>query len=259
MTAVDFAVTDGVASLQLNGPGGNPIDPTFVREFDRALTECRADANVRAVVISGRGSNFCAGGDLRYFSAAGERLGETVGQLAAELHRCLQDLATLDVPVIAGVQGSVAGAGLSLITAADLVIAGRSAKFVLAYTRVGLSPDGGASWVLPRLVGLRRALELALLNRMLSADEAYQWGLVNSVVDDGQLESELFGLAQQLAAGPTRALGSARRLMRAGLEVGYGEHLAAEAREISVNGSRHDGQEGVRAFVERRDPSFRGT
>ncbi|MCU1345913.1 MAG: hypothetical protein JWL70_2179, partial [Acidimicrobiia bacterium] len=173
-------------------------------------------------------------------------------------HRCWESMATLDVPVIAAVQGSVAGAGLSLTAACDLVIAARSAKFVLAYSRVGLSPDGGASWALPRLVGLRRALELALLNRMLSADEALEWGLITMVVDDAALENEALALAQQLAAGPTRALGAARRLMRAATDTGLRDQLAAEAREVSANGARHDGQEGVKAFLEKRAPQFRG-
>ncbi|MCU1344241.1 MAG: enoyl-CoA hydratase, partial [Acidimicrobiia bacterium] len=203
MTAVDLAVTDGIAHLCLRGVSGNPIDATFVADLEAAVTACRSDAAVRVVVVTGDGANFCAGGDLRFFAEAGEQLGDAVADLAANLHRCLESMSTLDVPVIAAVQGSVAGAGLSFTAACDLVVAARSAKFVLAYSRVGLSPDGGASWALPRLVGLRRALELALLNRMLSADEALEWGLITMVVDDDALENEALALAQQLAAGPT--------------------------------------------------------
>jgi 2-(1,2-epoxy-1,2-dihydrophenyl)acetyl-CoA isomerase len=163
-----------------------------------------------------------------------------------------------DAPVVAAVQGSAAGAGMGLVGASDVVIAGESAKFVMAYTDVGLTPDGASSWFLPRLVGLRRALELTFTNRVLSAAEALEWGLLTSVVPDDQLAAEAEAVATRLAKGPTLALAAAKRLLHTSLESTLESHLAREAEEIAAASGRADGAEGIAAFVEKRAPTFRG-
>jgi 2-(1,2-epoxy-1,2-dihydrophenyl)acetyl-CoA isomerase len=174
------------------------------------------------------------------------------------LHPAVADLAELPAPVVAAVQGSAAGAGLALVAGADLVLAGASARFVLAYTGIGLVPDGGSTWYLPRIVGTRRALELALTNRALSADEACEWGLVTRVVADAELVAEAEALVATLASGPTRAYAATKRLLRASLSMPLESQLTHEATEMVVAGESRDGIEGVAAFVEKRTPTFLG-
>jgi 2-(1,2-epoxy-1,2-dihydrophenyl)acetyl-CoA isomerase len=158
--------------------------------------------------------------------------------------------------VVAAVQGSAAGAGMGFVGASDLVVAGESAKFVMAYTGVGLTPDGSSSWFLPRMVGLRRALELTFTNRVLSAAEALDWGLITQVVPDDQLLDEAGALATRLAAGPAQALAAAKRLLHTSLEETLETHLAREAEAISHASGTPEGVEGVAAFVEKRAPVF---
>jgi 2-(1,2-epoxy-1,2-dihydrophenyl)acetyl-CoA isomerase len=144
------------------------------------------------------------------------------------------------------------------MAAADIVIAGESAKFVMAYTAIGVSPDGASSWFLPRLVGVRRALELTLTNRALSAHEALEWGLVTKVVPDDDVQAEAADLAARLAKGPTRAFAGAKRLIHESLQSTFETHLALEAELIVSGGATHDAAEGMRSFVEKRPPEFRG-
>lgn len=253
---VVLEVADGVARLTLNKPdASNVID----LELARALADATgrlADEDVRAVLLRGAGRRFCAGGDVRSFAASGDALGELLGPVLDALHRAVTDLAELDAPVVAAVQGSAAGGGMSLVAGADLVVAATSARFVFAYTGIGLVPDGGGTWYLPRLVGLRRASELALTNRVLDAHEALAWGLVNRVVDDDQLDAEADRLVTELAAGPTGALGATKRLLRRSLQASLAEQLGDETSAMVQAGESADGQEGVQAFVEKRPPQF---
>ncbi|MCW5761365.1 MAG: enoyl-CoA hydratase/isomerase family protein, partial [Phenylobacterium sp.] len=165
---------------------------------------------------------------------------------------------TFPAPVISAVHGAASGAGQGLALIADLVVAGEGARFVMAYTRSGLTPDGGTSWLLPRLVGLRRAVELTLLNRTLSAAEALNLGMVTEVTPDDAVASRARALAVELAAGPTTAYATARRLLRDAPQADYSDHLASEAASIVRSFGTEDGLEGVRAFHERRRPSFNG-
>ena len=250
-------VRDGIARLTLNRPeAANAIDLSLARALGEATSEIAATEGVRVVLLSGAGSRFCAGGDVRSFADSGAALGDELAAVLAELHPAVELLAALDAPVVAVVHGSAAGAGLSLVAGADLVIAAASTKFVMAYTGIGLVPDGGSTWYLPRVVGLRRALELALTNRVLSADEACDWGLVTSVVPDAELADAAEALATTLAAGAARALGSAKQLMRASLATTLEAQLAHEATRMVLAGGSADGREGVAAFVEKRPPTF---
>ena len=250
-------VTDGVARLTLNRPEvSNVIDLELAQALAEATGRLAVADDVRAVLLCGAGPRFCAGGDVQAFAAAGDALSGLLGPVLDALHRAVSDLAELAAPVVAAVQGSAAGGGMSLIAGADLVVAAASARFVLAYTAIGLVPDGGGTWYLPRLVGLRRATELAFTNRVLDAREALEWGLVNRVVDDDELVAEADRLVTELAAGPTGALGATKRLLRRSLQATLAEQLGDEATAMVQAGDSADGQAGVQAFVEKRRPRF---
>jgi 2-(1,2-epoxy-1,2-dihydrophenyl)acetyl-CoA isomerase len=230
---VRWDVTDGVATIELNRPAAaNALDLPTAAALDDAVAAVSSDPAVRAVLLQGRGKNFCAGGDVVAIAAAADRAGY-VQDLARTAHRVVLGIAELDVPVVAAVQGAAAGAGLALTLVADLVLAGASAKFLTAYTQVGLTPDCGTSWLLPRVVGLRRALELTLTNRGLTAAEALEWGLITSVGPDQEIRVSARQIAAQLAIGPSSAFGTTRRLLRDGLVGNLADQLDIEAVKIS--------------------------
>jgi 2-(1,2-epoxy-1,2-dihydrophenyl)acetyl-CoA isomerase len=250
-------VHHSIARLTLNRPeASNAIDLALATALGEATAEIAATEGVRVVLLSGAGKRFCAGGDVRSFADSADALGDELAAVLAELHPAVELLAALDAPVVAAVQGSAAGAGLALVAGADLVVAAASTKFVMAYTGLGLVPDGGSTWYLPRVIGLRRALDLALTNRVLSADEACDWGLVTRVVPDADLSDTVEALVATLAAGAARALGSAKQLMRASLATTLEAQLAHEATRMTLAGGSADGREGVAAFVEKRPPAF---
>src|SRR4051812_8542730 len=188
----------------------------------------------------------------------GDEVQGGVHGLASDFHAALESLAGLDAPVITAVQGVAAGGGMSLAIAGDLVVAAESSWFTMAYTAAGLSPDGGSTWTLPRLVGLRRATELMLLNERLDARRALELGLVTRVVPDGELAAAVDELAATLAAGPTRAYGEVKRLLRASWASSLAAQLAAETDAISARAGSPDGREGIAAFLEKRPPGFSG-
>lgn len=253
-----LAIEEGVARITLNRPeAANAIDVSLARALREVVEQVAASEGVRVVVVAGAGERFCGGGDVRAF-AGSDDLGETLEGVLAELHPAVAGLAELDAPVVASVQGSAAGAGLALVAGADLVLAAYSTKFVMAYTGIGLVPDGGSTWYLPRILGTRRALELALTNWVLSADEAHEWGLVTRVVPDSELSEKTDAFVAQLAAGPTHAYAAAKRLLRGSLSMSLENQLALEMTEMVAAGRTDDGVEGVRAFSEKRPPRFTG-
>ena len=250
---------DHIARITLNRPAaGNALSLEVARDLLAAAQRCRDDDSVRVVLLSGAGANFCVGGDLKSFHAQGARMDAHINDVLNHLHPAISILAGLDAPLVGAVQGAAAGAGMSLACGCDLVIATESARFTLAYTRVGLSPDGAATYFLPRLVGVRRALDLALTNRALTAGEALDWGIVSSVVPDGELSAAADRLAAQLASGATAAFGATRRLLRASYAHSLDEQMAQERTSIVAIASGTDGQEGVAAFVAKRPPNFTG-
>jgi 2-(1,2-epoxy-1,2-dihydrophenyl)acetyl-CoA isomerase len=249
----------GVAWLHLQRPEhGNALEAAMARELARAIRSLEQSSELRCLVLTGTGEHFCLGGDLRAFSAQGPRLAEHLRAMVPDLHRATIGLAHLNAPVIAAVNGTAAGAGMSLVCAADIAISAASARYTLAYTRVGLSPDGGSTWFLPRIVGIRRAREMALTNRLLSASEALEWGLVGRVVPDDELEREATDAARKLAAGPLPALNSARRLLH---ESATGAstleaHLDLEAERIVEAAGSENVREGITALLDKREPRF---
>lgn len=250
----------GVARLELNRPDhANSIDLELATELRAAASALADDASVRVVLLTGAGARFCGGGDVGSFASEDpSKLGDLLGEITEQLHPAVEELVALDAPVVAAVQGSAAGAGFGLVLAADLVVAARSTKFVMAYTGIGLSPDGSSSWFLPQIVGLRRATELALTNRVLSAEEAQAWGIVTTVTDDDALASSAEELVARLASGPTRAYGRAARLLRDAGGRTLADHLAAERAELMASGATSDAAEGVAAFAAKRRPDFTG-
>jgi len=256
---VTLVVADGVASLRLvRARERNAIDLAMVAALDAAARACADDAGVRAVLISAEGPAFSVGGDLGYLAGRVDDLDDALEEMIPDFHRALARLAALDVPVVCAVQGAVAGGGLGLAWIADLVLASEDAVFTAAFARLGLSGDGGSTWFLPRLVGLRRAQELEFGDRVLTAAEALEWGLVTRVVPRAELDAEAQALAARLAAGPTIALGHIRRLLRDSWGATLEQQLDAERAAMKACAGTADAREGVRAFVERRPPSFTG-
>jgi 2-(1,2-epoxy-1,2-dihydrophenyl)acetyl-CoA isomerase len=250
----------GVARLTLDRPkAANSIDLALGRALSDAAIRCDEDPDVRVIVIRADGRFFCAGGDLGSFASAGARVPGLLKELTMYLHAALSRFARGRAPVIAAVQGPAAGAGMSLACAADFVVASDAASFTMAYTRAGLTPDGSSTWVLPRLIGVRRTMELMIRNTSLSAQEAADWGLVNRVVPADQLEKEVDGLAAELAAGPTEAYGLTKRLLLLSSTEGYEAQMEHEARAIADAARSADGREGIAAFLEKRAPRFQGS
>jgi 2-(1,2-epoxy-1,2-dihydrophenyl)acetyl-CoA isomerase len=202
---------------------------------------------------------FCAGGDLQRFAAEADDAADYVARLVEDFHAGLQILENFRAPVITAVHGAAAGAGMGLALTADIVIAAETSRFVMAYTRAGLTPDGGTSWILPHLIGLRRALELTLLNRAIEAHEALALGMITEIAPDAEVTVRARGIAEELAKGPTAAYVTARRLLRHAHANDYAAHLHAEAAAIESSFRTPDGLEGVRAFSQRRPPTFQGS
>lgn len=246
-----------VVRITLNRPdAANGMNALLARELAAAAARCDGDRSVKAVVLTGSGRFFSAGGDLR---AMGTHEGSTkavVKGIADDLHRAMSTFARMPAPLVVAVNGVAAGAGFGLAVSGDLVLAATSASFTMAYTRAGLSPDGGATYLLPRLVGLRRAQELIFTNRLLSAEEAAAWGLVTRVVPDEELADAAAELAGQLADGPLDAHGSVKQLLLTSFGNGPEEQMEIEARAIAANADGPAGREGVRAFLEKRKPEF---
>lgn len=248
-----------VATLTLNRPAaGNTIDLPLARALLDAAIRCDQDASIRCVVLTGTGKLFCGGGDLGGFAAAGEGISGYLSLLAGTLHMAISRLLRMRKPLLVKVNGPAAGAGLSLAIGGDVVIAARCAHFSAAYGAVGLTPDGGMSWLLPRLVGLRKAQEIILTGRRVGAEEAERIGLVTRVVEDAELDEAVEAQAQALAAAATGAIGAARGLLSESYGAGLEAQLEREARSIAAAGGSADCKEGVAAFLERRKPIFQG-
>jgi len=252
-----YEVKNNVARITLNRPdAANALDARMGHELMQVAIRASEDPSVRAVILTGAGRMFCGGGDLKHFASLGDRLPAHLKELAGELHLAISRFARMQAPVIAAVNGSAGGAGLSLAIFADIVLAAESAKFTLAYTRAGLSPDGGSTYFLPRIIGLRRALEMALTNRVLSAREALDWGLITRIVPDAELQTQADALAAQLAAGATQAFGAAKRLLQHSFSESLETQMELEALAIADQARTPHSREGIAAFIAKRPPKF---
>ena len=259
MSMVRLERDGAVAQIVLARPeAGNAVSLALCRAFAEAVETCAGDPSVRAVLVRAEGPNFCVGGDLQAFRGQGANRPVHLAALAHPFHAAQARLMTMRAPVVIAVQGAVAGAGCGLALCGDIVVAAESAGFTLAYTAIGLSPDGGSTHLLPRLIGLRRTQELMRTNRRVTAAEALVLGLVTEVVADRELEARAVALAQRLAAGPTRAHGEVKRLLSLTYERGFAAQTDDEGDTIARLSGGRDAAEGIEAFFAKRPPVFTG-
>ncbi|MBT6275689.1 MAG: enoyl-CoA hydratase [Chromatiales bacterium] len=256
---LSLEVDNGLATVTLNRPeSANAMDIQMSLELMKVSIECDENPAIRAVLMTGAGKMFSAGGDLKSFSAAGDDVPKLVKEMTVYLHGAVSRFSRMDAPVVMAVNGTAAGAGMSLAATGDMVLAGESARFTMAYTAAALSPDGSSTYFLPRLIGMRRTQELMLTNRLLSAQEACDWGLVNRVVPDAQLMDEAILLAQKFAQGPTRAYGAVKTLLAETFTTAFEAQMERESRMIADMMRSRDGREGMDAFLNKRKPNFTG-
>lgn len=254
--------SEGLCVLTLNRPDAyNAIDGALVEALLDALVASDEDASVRAVMITGAGKAFCAGGNLKAMKAEAEAVGSAgpfLKKLTVPVHGVIATIARMDKPVVAAVNGPAGGFGFSLALACDLILASRNAVFTMAYTKAGLSPDGGSSFFLPRIVGPKRAYDMMVNNEVLSPAEAKDLGIVNAIMPEDSFAEEARNYCTRLAAGPTRAFAAAKRLVASSLESSLETQMEHERRAIAASGGTEDFREGVAAFVEKRTPAFKG-
>jgi 2-(1,2-epoxy-1,2-dihydrophenyl)acetyl-CoA isomerase len=254
-----YEVKDAVATITLNRPVAyNALNLALARDLFHAGLEADEDRAVRCIVITGAGKAFCAGGDVKDFADNPDRIGIVIKELTTYLHGTVSRLARSPKPVIMAINGIAAGGGMSFALAGDLVVAAESAKFTMAYSKIAASPDGSSSYFLPRLIGLRRALELHYTNRVLTAHEALEWGLVNRVHRDAEFPAAVGGLARELAQGPTLAFGRAKLLFHQATQESLETQMELEAQAIAASGHTEDFRNGVEAFARKQAVAFKG-
>jgi len=250
---------DSVATITLNRPDAfNALNLGLGRDLFHASIEVDEDPEVRCVVVTGTGKAFCAGGDVKDFVDNLPRVGALVKELTTYLHGAVSRFCRTDKPVLMAVNGVAAGGGLSLALSGDLVVATESARFTMAYSKIAATPDGSSSYFLPRLIGLRRTMELYFTNRVLTAREAFDWGLVTRVVPDAEFKAAVATLAREMAQGPSRAYGGAKRLFHQSTWESLETQMELEAQAIANSGRTEDFRAGVTAFAEKKSPVFHG-
>ncbi len=256
MAGVKQARDGAVGVLKLDEPASlNAMTPDLLGALAAAIGEMADDTGVRALVLTGEGRGFCSGQNLKASEALGS---DIVAGVMRFYWPAFQALRECRVPIVVAVNGVAAGGGFSLAMAGDIIVAARSANFIQVFSRIGLVPDLGSTWLLPRLIGRQRALELMLLNEPLSAERALEWGLVRQVVDDEHLLDEAMKLAQRLAAGPTRALVATRALLEESEHASYADQFRREIEVQAEVRRSEDALEGRNAFVEKRTARFSG-
>jgi 2-(1,2-epoxy-1,2-dihydrophenyl)acetyl-CoA isomerase len=257
--AVDFDLVGNVAVIKMNRPeSANALNLTMGKELFEISIECDENPEIRAVILTGAGRFFSAGGDLASFSGAGDDMPKLLKELTIYLHAALSRFARMDAPLITAVNGVAAGAGFSMSACGDLGIASEDAKFTMAYTRGGLVPDGSSTYYIARHIGLRRTQELIFTNRTLTAQEALDWGLINRVVPADKVMDEAMALATELANGPTKTYGYVKELLLNTFSDSLETQMEMEARAITTASLTTDGKEGIKAFLEKRAPKFEG-
>ena len=263
MAHLDLEIKDGIATLTMNRPEArNALSMEMRAQLIEVLHDIEHDDAVRCVVLTGAGDHFMAGGDVKGMSESIKKAPAEVRKefllRIHDLHPIMFAMRRMPKPIIASCRGAAAGAGVSMALACDLVIAAEDAFFTLAYCKIGTSPDGSSSFHLPRAVGIKKAMEIALLGDRFGAQEAKDIGMINFVVPSAELDAETASLAQRLAAGPTHVYGNTKALFYRSLESEFEAQLQAEAEYFADCASRADFREGVTAFVEKRSPNFTG-
>jgi 2-(1,2-epoxy-1,2-dihydrophenyl)acetyl-CoA isomerase len=258
---IQLEMLGAVGVITLNRPDSlNALSVTMVQDFRAAICEVRGQ-NARAVVLTGAGRAFCAGGDLRGMQEIADREGRVEAffdEPLRQLNECVLSIRRIPVPFIAAVNGAASGGGCNLALACDLVLAAESARFNQAFIKVGLSPDCGGTFILPRLVGWKRATELLMTGDVINARRALEMGMINAVVPDSELMAQALALAERLAQAPMAAIGLIKELLEASATNDYGEQLELERKAQIQVGRTRDFKEGVAAFIEKRPPKFAG-
>ncbi len=257
---VEFEVRGHVAYITLNRPdAANALNAEVARQLDNAALRCDENQDVRAALLTGAGKMFCGGGDLKAFAAQPpQELPSYLKLVTLHFHQAIHRFARMRAPLVVVVNGNAGGGGMSLALAGDIVLAAESARFTMAYTRVGLTPDGSSTYTLPRLIGLRRAAELMLTNRTLTAREAEQMGLITRAVPDTELRQQAEALVQELAQGATRAFGGVKRLLYSSATATLAEQMGLETEWIAEMARMRDAREGITAFLAKKAPKFTG-
>src|SRR5687767_1194585 len=258
---IQLETLGSIAVITLNRPDSlNALNTRVGEEFQTAVEQIRS-GGARAVILTGAGRAFCAGGDLREMRKIAERDGRVdafFDEPLRALNECLLLIRQTPLPFIAAVNGAASGGGCNLALACDLVLAGESARFNQAFIRVGLSPDCGGTFILPRLVGWRRATELLMTGDVVNAQQAVEMGMINAVVADAELMSQAMAMAEKLASAPTAAMGKIKELLEASATNDYESQLELERKAQIQSGQTKDFREGVAAFIEKRPPKFTG-
>ncbi|WP_417223011.1 2-(1,2-epoxy-1,2-dihydrophenyl)acetyl-CoA isomerase PaaG [Amphritea sp.] len=257
---IEFEITDGVAVLTLNRPDSlNSFNGQMHTEVRDALKQTKTNAAVRCLLITGNGRGFCAGQDLSDRAvdpdAAVPNLGESIEK---NYNPMIRTLTSLEMPVICAVNGVAAGAGANIALACDIVLAAKSASFIQAFCKIGLIPDSGGTWTLPRAVGLPRAMALSLLGDKISAEQAEQWGMIWKTYEADELKDAALAMAKQLATQPTKGLALIKRSLHASANNSFDEQLDLERDLQTLAGQTEDYREGVSAFMAKRAPTFKG-
>lgn len=258
--SVRLSIQNNVGIVTLNRPeAGNAMDLQMAKELMDTAIFCSESDEIRAVVITGAGNKFSVGGDLKSFvNEGGEEISNHLKSVTAYLHQAISFFARMNKPFIGAVNGAAAGAGMSLVCACDMAYATDTAKFVMAYNRIGLTPDGSGSYFLPRLVGMKRALELMYTNRPLNAEEAKDWGIINRVVSGNKLLDVVLELAETLAKGPMNAFGETKKLFYHSLHETLESQMSKESLMLAERAGSKEGKEGISAFLEKREADFFG-
>ena len=256
---INFEIIENIAIIRLNRPNSyNSLNAKMAKELLEISYECDTNKKIRAIILTGEGDRaFCAGGDLKSFYETGN-VAKHLKMVTHDLHGAITKFSRMNSPLIVAVNGVAAGAGLSFVGFADLAIAKSSATFVSAYTKAGLTPDGSSSYYLPRIIGIRKYLELVMTNKVLSSEEALTLGLLNYIYDDKNFWSETLKLADNLSKGPTIAYGKTKRLIHNSLNSTLETQMELETKMIAESAERNDGQVGIKAFLSKEKPKFEG-
>ena len=260
LETINFKIENEIAYIELNRPKQyNSLNQTMAEDLFKVSLECDDNPKIRSVLMTGSGEDaFCAGGDVHSFHKYGNKTSSHLKEVTTTLHGAISRLSRMNAPLIVAVNGVAAGAGFSFVGFADIAIASTNATFVSAYSKIGLTPDGSSTYFLPRIIGTRRYTELILTNRVLSANEALDWGLINKVVDLKDLKDEANNLAKKLASGPTLAFGKLKNLVNNSFLDSLEGQMEYEARMISDSAKTKDGMNGIDAFVNKKQVSFEG-
>ena len=255
--SLTYEKTGNIGKIVLNRPEvGNTLNLNLAIELFEVLNSVSTDNSLKSLILTGKGKLFCGGGDLKFLLENKDSVKETLLKMTHYFHGAIARIAKLPAPVIIGINGTAGGGGFSLAITGDIIYSVNTAKFTLAYTNAGLSPDGSSTYFLPRIVGVKRAKELMLTNRIFSAEEALSMGLIDKVVEEKNLEEELYKQAEIFSKGAKEAFKSVKKMLSVSFENGLETQMDLEGLEIAENAQSKDGKEGMLAFSEKRKPNF---